>query len=689
MASSELNRLFAPESIALVGASGDPHKLSGRPYRYLLDHDYPGDIYLVNPSRNEIDGRQCYDNVTELPDTVDLAMVLVPAAVTPTVVRECGEADIPYAMVIASGFGEMGDDGETLEAELLGAARETSVRIIGPNSEGIVNVPDRIGASFSSILKRESLRPGRVSFLTQSGAFGGALFQLTQDLGVGAAKWLSTGNEADLSTVDFLEYLVEDPATDVVATYVEALSDGHRLREIGTRAAETETDIVAIRTGRSERGREATASHTGSIATDDAVYEAIFRSAGVTRVHSVDEFTDTVTAMARTPVADYPHTAEGVGVGVVSISGGAAALIADTCDRIGLPMADLDPATEAGIADRIPAYGAESNPVDVTGAAISQPELFEGCLRLVAQDPAVTTLVLQFGNSGPETLEVCKEVLYDIGESVLVATVFTGGIPSDAAKHELVDNGIHYFEDPVRAVTTIGKLATRAADRDRLARLPMGPLPTERAQAPSTWAAFVDAADAVGLPLVNTRIVTDPATAAEVAESIGYPVVAKYSPLAIGHKAELDGVKVGLTDGAAVQRAVESLREGAAAPIVLQEMVTGTEVIVGIVDDPDFGPVLMVGPGGTFVELLGDVSYRGLPISHELIADMIDETVLGRLLGGFRGAEPANIAALQDAILAAVEFYTRYDLSELEFNPILVNANGAVAVDVLLEPTGE
>lgn len=689
-----MDRLFAPASIALVGASADPEKLSGRPYRYLRKHGYEGEIHLVNPKHDTIDGQPCYDAVTDVPGEVDLAMALVPARLTPQVVTECGAADVPYVLVIASGFSET-DDGETLEAELLTAAREAGVRLVGPNSEGLVNVPDKVGASFSSILKRESLVPGGLSFVTQSGAFGGALFQLTQDRGVGGNTWLSTGNEADLTTVDFLRYLVDDPDTDVVVSYVESLTRGDELLDVGRRAAETDTDLVAIRVGESPEGRQAAASHTGSIASDDAVYAAVFEQAGITSVWGVDEYVDTVTALSTVPSSAYPDVdaAAGRGIGVLSVSGGAAVLIADTCHRVGLPLATFDEATVAAIDAEIPAYGSATNPVDVTGGIISQPELFERCMRSVATDDAVEGVVLQFGNSGGETIETCTAELLDIQAAVdrPIAVVFTGGQPAPSTADELREAGLLLFEDPVRAVRTLKVLADRRAARERAVTIPDRVDFSTRRPLPGagSWDAVTGALDDVGLAFARTVAVESADAAVAAAEQVGYPVVAKLNPLAVDHKSEVGGVRVGLDGAPAVREAYNALAaltdDG---EVLVQEQVEGVEVVVGVVADPDFGHVMLVGPGGVFVELFDDFAYRALPVTETMAREMVTETVLGELLGGYRDAPPGDVDALVSLLVAVSDAYGTFDLAELECNPVVVTPDVAVAVDLLVARSG-
>ena len=686
---ADLDRLFAPSAVALVGASADPEKLSGRPLRYLEAHGYDGEIHLVNPRHDAIDGRPCHDRVTDVPGPVDLALVLVPAAVAPGVVRECGEAGVPFAVVVASGFGETGEDGAALEDELLAAAREGGVRLVGPNAEGLVNVPERVAASFSSILKRDDLLAGPLAFVTQSGAFGGALFQVTQDRGVGTSVWLSTGNEADLTTLDALAALVERPDTGVVATYVEALEDGGRLPAIGRRSAETGTAVVAMRAGRSARGRAATASHTGSVASDDAVYDALFRQSGVARVDGVDAFADAVTAFARLPQAEYPRCSDddGQGVGVVSVSGGAAALIADAAERAGLPLARFDRETRDRVARTVPDYGAVENPVDVTGAVIGDPAVFEGVLEDVAGDPSVTALLLQFGNSGGETVEACREVLLGLRRRGLcVVAVFTGGRPAEATREVLVDAGVLVFEDPARAVATLARLARRAAYVDRAAALPVGPV--ERGDAAFPADDWADAAAVLadhGVATVPTRTAGDADEAVEAAAALGYPVVLKCSPLDVAHKTEVGGVRVGLDDADEVRVAFAALREAAPdAAVLVQASAAGVEALVGVVEDPDVGPVLTVGPGGTLVELLDDAAHRALPVDAAMVREQVAETALGRLLAGVRGAPAADVDALCSLAVGLAEVYAAHDVTELECNPVVVGPDGAVAVDLLV-----
>lgn len=676
---TDLSRLFAPDSIAVIGASADPEKLSGRPHRFLEKHGYPGDVFLVNPNRETIAGTPCYSSIADVPRSVDLALVLAPAGAVTSIVRECGAASVPYAVVIASGFAESGNHDR--QVELRTTAKAAGVRLLGPNSEGFLDLPNRVAASFSSILHRDDLEPGSLAFVTQSGAFGGALFQLTQDMGIGTSLWVSTGNEVDIDTLDIVEYLIEDDATNLIGCYIESLSRGQRLLELGRRAAANGTRIVALRVGASNLGREAAASHTGSVSTTDDVYDAIFRQAGVLRVRSVDDFLDTVSSLARTPDTALP--AEGEELGVVSISGGAAVLIADTCDRLDVPLATLSDQTRAAVEADIPAYGSATNPLDVTAAAISDPGVFEGCIDAIANDPAVGPLLVQFGNSGRNMIESFTDTLLDrrseTGRPILC--VFTGSEPRERTRTELEAGGVLVFEDPVRAVAVVQKFFDRAHACRRLEHSPTQREPTPR-PTPTDWPSLQASLEECGVPFTPTTPVEDATAAVEAAERFGYPVVLKLDPLTVAHKTELDGVRTDLSSPAAVREAYDAIADG--DPLVCQPHVTGIEALAGVRRDDDFGPVVTLGPGGVFVELFDEFAHRALPVNDRDIRAAITETPLHRLLEGYRGTT-GDIAALTELVVGLARFYTRFDCRTIECNPVVVTATGARAVDIYLE----
>lgn len=681
---SALQSLFDPDAIALIGASADPDKLVGRPHRYLRSHGYDGDLYFVNPNRDHIDGHPCYDSVTEVPASPDLAMVLVPAELTPGIIGECGEVDIPVAIVIASGFSEVDSDGAALEAELAEAAREAGVRIVGPNSEGVLHVPTQLAATFSSICKRDSLAAGPLAFISQSGAFGGALFQLTQDRDIGTSAWVSTGNELDIDTLDVLDHLIEDQLTETVVMYVEAIRDGRRLLRLGRRAADRGVDLVAIRVGASRRAQAATASHTGSVASDEARYASLFAQAGVTTVGGVTELLDTVSGFHHLPRDSRPEPSGGLGI--ISISGGAAALCADVAAANDLPLASLSAETKDTIDAVIPAYGSVKNPLDVTAAAITDPAVFGNCVDAVTSDPDVNAVLVQFGNSGRDVIESIDDILRSAREEqeIPVVTVFTGSVPRSRTRAALERSGVLVFEDPKRAIEVCARLHRSAEAKHRLIDGPAYEVlsrtrtfPTENLERAS------DRLREYGVDIVDSVIVEqgqdDMDEVVETAQSIGFPVVVKLSPLAVDHKTEVDGVVSHIDSEAALREAVNAMPTG---PVVIQPHRQGIEALVGIDVDPDLGPMMTVGPGGIHVELFDEFAHRALPVNPSMAERMIAETPLARLLQGYRGT--AGSAQKLAAFAAAVsDVYVDHDLETLEFNPVMVTDDDAMAVDIL------
>lgn len=684
-----MNRLLAPESIALIGASGDETKLSGRPHRYLEKHGYAGELYFVNPNRDRIDGEHCYDSVAELPAVPDLAMVLVPAALTPTIVTECADVGIPYAMIIASGFSEVDGDGASLEKRLIEIADEHGIRLLGPNSEGLLNLPKATAATFSSICKRDVLHPGPVGFISQSGAFGGAMFQLVQDEGIGASSWISTGNEADIDSLELLGALIDDEHTKTVAMYLEAVTEGHRVFDLQRRAIEAGVSVVAIQVGTSARGRQATASHTGSVASDKAVYDAVLRQAGVMKVRGVDEFVDTIKAVTHLPPASLPDPTGGLGI--VSMSGGAAALGADRAEDIGLPLASLDDSTVATIESHIPGYGSAKNPLDVTGYAISNPSVFGACIDALAADPSVNSLLIQFGNSGPEVIETIMADIKRVQQAHAfpIMTVFTGSRPAPSDVRALEALGILVYEDPVRAIGTCKRLYEHARAIDRLSRTRVSHVRMSEPVRSFPRADLGDAIDRLasyGITFATSRVIAQTggdrvAAAIETAEAIEYPVVVKASPLAISHKTDVDGVHTDIDSETKLQSAIDNVPD---AELVIQRQHTGIEALIGITVDDDFGPVMTIGPGGVFVDLFERFAHRALPVDEQLAREMIAETPLSRMLSGYRGLSGDETALAEFAALAS-EVYLAHDLTTLEFNPVIVTEDEAVAVDLLIE----
>lgn len=735
MVAHPLDRLFDPDSVAVVGASTDSDTITGRPQRFLDRHGFDGDVYPVNPNHDAIDGLPCYDSVLDVPGPVDVAMVLVPASVVPSVLAECGEKGVEFAVVASSGFGEVGDEGRRRESRLRELAADAGVRVLGPNCQGVLNLHERLTLSFSSMLDRDGLLAGPLGFVTQSGAFGGAIFQMTQDMGIGTKYWASTGNEVDVDAVEVIDHLVGNPDVEVVVAYVESLKRGEAFARVARDALAAGTPILALKVGRSERGDRAATSHTGKMTGDYGVYRAIFDEYGVLSLDSIGAFRDAVDVFVTVADADVP-SGEG-NVGVITASGGAGVLIADACAAEGVVMADLADGTRAEIASIIPPYGSTINPVDVTGNTISSPDLFTDCIDVVLDDPGVESVILQFGNSGDEMGAAYRKEIEAVAAAhdKLVVAVFTGGRPPADVLDAYRDAGIPTFEDPVRAVRAIALLSRFAAARaDHAGREPDGsdrigddrdrdrdrnqdqdqdrdrdrdPARTatrggrERRPVPAieTWDDVRALTAEFDVPVARGRLAADPDAAVAVAEDLGYPVVVKAAAGDLDHRTDVGAVRTDLHTPDAVRAAFDSVvaavrehagdgrddADGATRGVLVQEQCDdGVETIVGVLPNTDFGPVMMFGAGGVHAETLRDVSYRSLPLTRRTAADLVDATDVGRVLRSGRD-RAYDVDALVDLLLGTAALYEAHDgIAELEMNPVVVGPDGATAVDFLL-----
>ncbi|RQH02583.1 acetate--CoA ligase family protein [Natrarchaeobius oligotrophus] len=688
--------LFDAESVALIGASTDPETITGRPQYFLEKHGYEGDVYPINPKYDSIRGLTCYDSVLDVPDDVDVALILLSAPHVPDVLRECGEKGIQYNLVIGSGFGETGEAGEALEDELIEVAAEYDVRVVGPNTLGVLGSDRNLALSFSSMLdEQDELVPGgEVGFVSQSGSFAGMLFQITQRAGIGTRYWATTGNEIDVDALELMSFMLEDPSVSMIVGYIESLADGERLADVAATAREREVPLLLMKVGQSDRGQEAVSSHTGKMAGDYAVYESVFEEYGIVEIDDVTSLTDvmaTVSTLDTVPRRDDRWA-------VLTPSGGAGALIADAIDREGMELATFEDETTDVLSEIVPEYGSVMNPVDTTANVISEYALYEDAFTTLLEDENVDVLLLQFANTGPKQAKAYEDLIKREAEATdkIVIAVFTGGKPSDEIVESYRSSGIPTFTDPVRAVRTIRLLGRfgSAIDSDS-ASTPALEEASGSVDVPAdpgrwNWEHAASLLDAYGISHADGRIVDSTEDAVSVADEVGYPVVMKASAPDLEHKTEAGGIHLGVSSVEEVTETVGELRDSVRAydpsidldGVLVQETVDdGHEVIIGITRT-DLGPVMMFGTGGTLVEVLDDVAYRTLPITPEKAEALLEETAAGDILAGHRGQEYAT-DALIDLMVNASRLYEDYDLDELDLNPVKVRADDAVVVDFL------
>lgn len=685
---------FSADSVAVVGASSDSGKISGLPIKYLQQHDYGGQIYPVNPNHEEVGGLQCYPNVRDVPETPDFAMVILPSDLVLKAVEDCLNAGVKNVLIVSSGFSETGtDDGIQAEKRLATLAETHDSVIIGPNSQGIINFPERMTASFTPALERDELLAGDVSFVTQSGAFGGALTTLLQNEGVGLNKWIATGNEASTGALDVISQIGIDGDTNIVAGYIEGFKDGRTLLELKRSEEGIDLPIVLLKVGRSEKGRSAAASHTGKIASPAQVYESLFKEMGVIGVEDIDMFTGVVHALST--MDELP----GKRIGVVTTSGGAGVHIADIAADVGLELPELECDTAERIKEHIPEYGTTLNPVDITGQVVNNPAAFSECLDIILEDENIDTVVLQITNASGELAAEFAERVTDIAarSNTPLVLSWTGGIDKEEAIRRYENAGIPVFENPARCVEVVAAITQFAASRSRLKdsiNLPARPklIPPKGGynDAPPSVLTEADGKRLLsnyGIKTPKEIVVNSASEAVTAADDIGYPVVLKLLSEELQHKHRAGGVKLNIQDVLAVREAYEEFSSIAAEldieieGVAVQEHVQeGTELSTGIINDADFGPLVMLGRGGVEIEAIEDRTFRSIPTSRPQAKSMFEELESVRE----DDLSPGQIEGVISAVTGLSELYMENQwISEADVNPLILTQNDAVAVDAL------
>lgn len=687
-----LATLFAPRSIAVVGASADPTKLSGRPLRYLQRYGYAGRVYPVNPRHEELLGLTCYPSVEALPEAADVALLLSPAGSVPDLVRACAAREVGFAVVIASGFAEAGNpEGQE---ELRRIARTTRTRVVGPNCVGLLSTASRVTATFSTVLQRGMPEPGPVSVVSQSGALANSILQSLQAMGVGVRHWISLGNEADLSALEVLGSLSEDPETRTVVLFAEGFKDGETFVSVARRACAAGKTVVLLHGGRTAAGREASLSHTGKLAGASDVGRALARQAGVIQVDTMSDLLDTIRIVSAGP-------SELKGLSVLTVSGGQGVLLSDAADRHGVSLAKLSDETRKRLAQVLPPTLEPRNPVDV--ALLGRNDRYFACARAVLGD-AGTTHLLWVLSSLANSYEEMRGPLLDLagearaaGKRLIVSYLSPyDALPVDD-EAKLRDAGVALFPYPEQAVAALGRGsgATGASVRPDARPVP-GRLPGET----PGWEVIERSLRRYGIAVPTSRLVADAEAARRAADEIGYPVALKLLAPGLAHKTEAGAVRLGLRTPADLLQAGRDMLAGLppqlrGAPIegfLVQEMVAGgIETLVGVRWDTEFGPVLSIGPGGTLTELIRDAFFLALPVTESEVRSALAGTRWAQLLAGFRGAPPADEDALVRTALALGRLYeSERWIGEIELNPLTVlpSHEGAIALDVLVIGTG-
>jgi acetyltransferase len=706
--SLDLKCLFHPRSVALIGASTEQTKLSGRPLRFFREFGYAGQIYPVNPKYPELAGMRCFASLSEIPTGVDLAVITLPASAVPDALEQCGAKGVKAAAIISSGFAEVGDEGRRLQEALTQIASACGIAVCGPNCSGYVYFPERVTATFSVGLDGGFPLPGPAAFISQSGALSSYILGAARERGLGFRYWITTGNECVLRFTDYLEYLLEDPEVRLVLGYLEDARDGEALLAAAQRALALNKPLIIMKAGRSEAGAKASVSHTGSLAGADEVYQAVFAKYGVLRAESLDELFDLAL------LAQAPRRPRGKRVQVVSISGAAGILMADVGSEFNLEFMDLSAETKEELERIMPPFAAIANPMDVTAEAVARPELLSQAAEVMVNDPSIDNLVLFFGivPGAHEKLAAAIAKVASGTDKLVVMTWFP--LPRSEIWMGLAESGVPVFPEPVRGIRALAKMVEFEATRQRnLSREPVRVIDQESAgakiekllahakyqgkKALSECTAKELLRDA-GLKVPRGALAKNPTEARSIATDIGGAVAMKACSPDLLHKTEAGVIRLNVHTAQDVERCFNEIVQQAKkwSPdarldgVLVEAMIApqAREVIVGARQDLRFGPVVTFGLGGIFVEAIRDFVVWPAPLTLEEARAMIRKIRAYPVLAAFRGQPEADLEALAQAICQVGEIASRWrgEIAELEINPLFVlpDGSGVVVGDALI-----
>ncbi|HUT69881.1 MAG TPA: acetate--CoA ligase family protein [Desulfatiglandales bacterium] len=703
----ELSPLLNPESVAIIGVSKNSSRIGGRLFKYLSKHGYKGSLCLVNPKYEELNGVTCYPSISDIPIPIDCALIAVPEKHVISALSECADNNVRSAVIFSSGFAEMGGDGKEKQRKLKELAETKNLRICGPNCIGLINFNNHIALSFSQLLEVDTLIPGNIGFISQSGALGGSLVNRAQDMNIGLSYFISSGNETDLDVSDFIKYLVlHDEKTKVIAALIEGIKDGSKFIEAAELALKHRKPIIILKIGETEVGQKAAASHTGSLAGSDSVIDAVCNQKGVIRVYHYDELFQTASLFSKS------REPKGDRVGILTSSGGAGIIMADYYTKLGLTVPEPSQETNELASKEIASFGKVSNPFDLTGQIFSDPEMFERCMKLFLEDKNFDIIQVNVSMvAGQSSEKRGRYILESAKESSKpVVSWWAAGSLSDPGIKILSDSDIACFRSPERCATAVKSLVKYYQ------LLETGKDSTESCYDADYSISFdsaksiLDAGDTClsehqsksllklyGIPVTRENVAKSPDEAISFAEEIGFPIVLKIDSPDIMHKSEAKAIRLGANSKEEILQYYKEIIENAEHydakarinGVLVQEMIRGgTEVIVGMSEDPQFGQTIAFGLGGIFVEVLKDISLRVVPLSKSDAELMVKETKGYQILRGLRGKNRSDIEAVIDVLLRISRLAAdwKHYISEIDINPLIVfdEGRGVKALDALV-----
>jgi len=700
MAATKLAAFFKPAAIAVIGASTNPAKLGYAVVKNLVEGGFTkkGTLYPINPSATHILGINAFPTVADVPDSIDLAVIVIPYPAVPDALRTCGEKGIPAAVVISAGFREAGEEGLERELELIQIAKQYQLRLIGPNCLGIIDTFTPMNASFAA----GTPPSGPMAFMSQSGALGTAVLDIALAGRLGLSKFVSLGNKADVSEIDLLEDWIADPHSRVIMIYSEGMPNGQQFIQTA-RQVTRQKPVVAIKSGVTQSGSRAVSSHTGSLAGSEQAYQAAFQQAGILRAESMQALFDMSLALG------YQPPLPGDRIAIITNAGGPGILATDALERAGLSMARFEYETIHALEKYLPDAASAANPVDVLGDALA--DRYQFAMQKVAADPNVDGMLILLTPQAMTEIGATAQAVCDLSKDSPkpVLACFMGEARIRQGTDILMAHGVPNYPFPERAAIAFQAMADYRQIRSRPAPdyahfevdLPAVSQVIDRVRSEGRLSIGDSEArlimQAYGLRIPRSEIAETPEKAVQIASQIGYPVVLKIASPDILHKTDVGGVKVGLSSASEVRDAFELMvyraqRYVPGATIwgcLVQEMAPseGLEVLVGMNRDPQFGPLVTFGLGGIYVETLKDVTFRIAPFSRQEAAEMLGEIRAHALLDGVRGQPPVDKDAILDTLLRIGQLVQDFpEIAELDINPLMVysQGQGALAIDMRL-----
>ena len=690
-----LEPLLRPKAVAVIGASDNPARIGGRPIYSMLKDGYEGNLFPVNPNRDIVQGLKAYPNISSVPMPVDSAVISVPENIALKVIKECADNGVKSVVVFTSGFAEIGSAGLSAQRQIADISAESGMRILGPNCLGVFNLQAGWFGTFANTLASKKIPTGPIGIVTQSGAYGGHLFTITQNRGVGTNYWVTTGNEVDIDVAEVIEFYASEPEIKVIISYAEGVKNGERMCRALDAARDAKKPVIFMKVGSTEAGAKAAASHTASLAGEDAIYDGLFSQYGVYRAETTEEMADIAYA------CQFGRFPDGPKIGLQTISGGIGVQMADAASKKGFEVAPLPKVTQDKITKLIPFAGV-NNPVDFTGQVLNERKLLEDSMRFVIDDADYHCQILYLASLpiSEFTKDISLEIFTALRKRYPEELMFLSMIGPQESRKPYEEIGYPCFEDHSLAVRAMAALRyfNEVFKRGRPKTISVGK--EDKRISLNGNVSEYDAKsilNTAGIGVNKEILAKNCEEAIAAKEAIEGPVVLKVASPDIQHKTEIGGVLLNLTSKEEVEAGYYKLMGNVevGAPnakvegIIVAEMVSGgVETVLGVNRDPVFGPTVMFGLGGVFVEVFKDITFRIAPFGVEEAHRMIDEIRGRAILDGVRGAPAVDIEALAKAIstLSIFAAANADTIETIDINPFLVLPKGAVALDALIIP---